>query len=135
MTTTTTRPEGYPETPNLDKMGEVKETSQTVGEFLEWLGEQGWQVAKYGPMTGEIPCPGEGFGGTCEGGTIKPGTHRERTCSECEGTGWVTTTREGWSTYSGGIEVMLGDYFGIDVKAAERERMAVLRWVREESSQ
>lgn len=29
--------EGYPSTPELDKMLAVKEKSQPIGEFLEWL--------------------------------------------------------------------------------------------------
>ena len=31
----------YPPTPTLDKMREVKDQSQAIGEFLEWLGSKG----------------------------------------------------------------------------------------------
>lgn len=31
------RPDNYPDTPNLDKMVEIQEKSQICGEFLEWI--------------------------------------------------------------------------------------------------
>jgi hypothetical protein len=31
------RPPDYPETPNLDKALKIQETSQGIGEFLDWL--------------------------------------------------------------------------------------------------
>lgn len=38
----TTRPPDYPPTPTLDRMLKVKEDSQKLGEFLDWLSEQGF---------------------------------------------------------------------------------------------
>lgn len=35
-------------TPELDKMLAVKEKSQSIGEFLEWLGEQSLLICEYG---------------------------------------------------------------------------------------
>jgi hypothetical protein len=34
-----------PETPEHDKLHEVRERSQAIGEFLEWLGERGVSLA------------------------------------------------------------------------------------------
>lgn len=34
-------------TPNLDKMLSVKPDSQTIGQFLEWIGEQGWEICEW----------------------------------------------------------------------------------------
>lgn len=126
MSTTPTAP-AYPATPNLDKMLKVKDESQPLGEFVEWLYEQGWQVAKYGPVTQTKGCPGPDWLSDCEGGTIRPGTHRERTCPTCKGTGEVEVTYDGWQPYSKRTEDLLGEYFEIDTEAASKERDAVYR--------
>lgn len=36
-----------PETPELDKVQEVRDRSQTIGEFLDWLPSQGIFLARY----------------------------------------------------------------------------------------
>lgn len=36
------------ETPTLDKMLSVKDESQKVGNFIEWLSAEGYVIAKYG---------------------------------------------------------------------------------------
>ena len=43
------KPEGYPETPMLDKMLEAREVLQTeaIGEFLEWCSTQGYMLGKH----------------------------------------------------------------------------------------
>lgn len=40
-------------TPELDKMKAAKETSQKIGEFIEWLGENGYHIC--------IECSGGGM--------------------------------------------------------------------------
>ena len=37
----------YPETPTLEKMKSVSEDSQKIGEFLDWLREEGISLCKY----------------------------------------------------------------------------------------
>ncbi len=37
----------YPATPVLDRMGEVKDESQVIGEFLDWLGDQKTVLAEW----------------------------------------------------------------------------------------
>lgn len=34
-----------PQTPTLDKVLRIAEQSQRIGEFLDWLGEQGYHIA------------------------------------------------------------------------------------------
>ena len=41
------RPEGYPETPELDKLRGVKDQSQTVGGFLEWVHDNHWKLVTF----------------------------------------------------------------------------------------
>lgn len=42
-----TSAKSQPETPELDKMHKVKEDSQKIGEFLEWLGSQGIELMQW----------------------------------------------------------------------------------------
>lgn len=37
----------YPPTPELDRMGEVHDHSQAIGEFLGWLGNQGIALCRF----------------------------------------------------------------------------------------
>lgn len=30
--------------PECDKMSEVRDESQSIGAFVEWVGEQGWEI-------------------------------------------------------------------------------------------
>ena len=47
------RPQGYPNTPELDKLLEVQDDSHTIGEFLNWLQQKHrMSVCEYG---GEDP--------------------------------------------------------------------------------
>lgn len=39
-------------TPTLDRMLSVKEESQKVGNFIEWLRAQGYELAQYGKERG-----------------------------------------------------------------------------------
>lgn len=38
------------ETPTLDRMLVIKDESQKVGNFIEWLAEKGYVIARYGSM-------------------------------------------------------------------------------------
>ena len=42
-----------PKTPELDRMLAVKEKSQTIGEFIEWLTNSSLMICEYGANT----CP------------------------------------------------------------------------------
>lgn len=92
-------------TPELDKMSSVKEHSQRIGAFLEWLSEKG--VC----FLGEIYCRNCGSSNIGE-------TRGEGFCRGCDsrnlGYRWLT------------IEQCLADYFEIDLKRVEVERRLIL---------
>lgn len=45
----------YPKTPELDKISEIQETSQKIGEFIDWLKEQGIVFAIEGQKEDLVP--------------------------------------------------------------------------------
>ena len=91
-------------TPELNKMQAVQDTSQAIGEFLEWLsGEHKLQLMKE-PVD------------KCE------------ECYECEDCGGVMMEYANFNT-----ERMLADFFDIDLAKCEQERSALLDAVREDN--
>lgn len=82
-----------PETPELDRMVERSKDghSQEIGEFIEWLGETGYEICRW-------------YGGEYE---------------------YVGRTPEAW----------LAEYFGIDLEKVEKERAAVLAFVRSKNEE
>lgn len=52
-----------PATPETDKLIAAAEGSQAIGEFLEWLGEQGTHLARYGGSGGDVLLPYHPRGG------------------------------------------------------------------------
>lgn len=83
---TASKPE-YPKTPALNKMQSVKDKSQLIGEFLDWLPHNNRAIGLF-----------DKHGAMCH-------DHQS-------------------------IESLLAEYFGIDLKACEKERRAVLEYVR-----
>lgn len=76
-----------PDTPNLDRMAAVRDQSQAIGEFLEWLQGRGYVICeKTSDLYPFFP-------------TLKS------------------------------IEELLADYFEVDLREAEREREALLRYI------
>jgi hypothetical protein len=76
-------------TPELDKMLAVKDQSNALGEFLEWMGSKGLWICRSATKEDDIT-----------EGTLLP-------------------------VYKS-TEVMLAEYFGIDLNKAEKEKRAVL---------
>lgn len=114
-------------TPMLDKMSQVRDSSQTIGEFVEWLGSQGIQLGNYGEHTyPDEPCDGEIMAGQCEDGRVRRGTHGERDCNVCNGQGRRDIVRTDFQSDGRSIEKLLADYFEIDLDAVEQERRAIL---------
>lgn len=78
-----------PETPECDKLAAIADQSQEIGEFLDWLGEQGIRLASYTqwdePVLVEI---------------------------------------------SDSFERLLARYFEIDLDKVDREKWALLKWLR-----
>lgn len=111
---------GYPATPELDRMLKIADKSQKIGEFIEWLGEQGYAICVQREFTYtytiDVPEPIPG----------RPHAHR-----------WVPREREGktqplWTPVGKPIPALLAAFFGLDQNAMERERMAVLDYVRKQ---
>jgi len=93
----------YPKTPELDKLAAIKGKSQIIGEFLVWLSdERGLHLGEYHEHTDEC----QTFGG----------------CGMRQGELYLA---------SPGIENLLAEYFGIDLKKVAEEKDAVLDWERE----
>lgn len=93
-------------TPETDKMLAVKDQSTAIGGFLEWLDEKGWWI--------------------CRSAT------QEDTRDDL---GESTGTREGdlLPVYKS-IEILLAEYFNIDLKQAEKEKKALLESLRKENA-
>lgn len=88
-------------TPEIDKMHAVKEQSQAIGEFLEWLQqEKAWELAAY--------------------------HQHEEACYDDEGdrTCGMRTSEPFIVNYS--IERLLAEYFEIDLKKVDDEKRAIL---------
>ena len=145
---TTTKPEGYPATPTLDKMSEVTDDSHTIGEFLDWLSSDAgghlfvarWEhqrecgnvERKGGWMTYDIARCRDGIMvATDEHPTEEEGFEIDE-CTACGGTGLVDRIEPVAVHNSESIEQLLARYFGIDLAAADRERNAVLAYVQEQ---
>ena len=88
-------------TPETDKMIAVKDKSQAIGEFIEWLGTEGMIIARYATKEDEWADEGEErvATGTYEGDLLP-----------------VLTS----------IEKILAQYFGVDLNKAEKEKRAIL---------
>ncbi len=89
------------EYPEHEKMKAVKVESQAIGGFIEWLGEQGLELAKFHKC-------GKGCNRDCrreENGTLE--SHRYN------------------------IQSILAQYFEIDLDKIEQEKRAMLATVRE----
>jgi hypothetical protein len=122
------------EFPELAKLSSVRTESQAIGEFIEWMGGQGWQFTKYEERTfGEELCLGDGWYG-CYGGyrtdVARMVGNKDKLCKRCKGTARVESkTTAHWSD-NRTIEQQVADYFDIDLKKVEAERRQLLEQVR-----
>lgn len=147
---TTTKPAGYPPTPELDKMLAITDKSQVIGEFLEWLfSEHNVRFMRWNSEEEPTPCTHhpksrheerkidvQRLKAELEGAAFDAPSEGHPVTCRCGGTGVITTYHEGWEdvrpSQSGGtIQAWLADYFEINLATIENERSAVLDWVRE----
>ena len=106
----TTSDDAYPE---HDKLRAVAPYSQKVGEFLDWLSEQGVALCRRHDHTED-----------CEPDEYAGGAYRERyTCGYLEGE-WVPDAE--------GTIDRLARFFEIDLQKIEDERRAMLDAIRAE---
>lgn len=87
------------DTPELDKMMEVRETSQAIGEFLDWLYNSGYRIAQWHDHWDN-------------------GLDFDDVEYEEQPAGWYPVPRR--------IEEWLAEYFEIDLDKVEKERRAIL---------
>lgn len=92
-----------PKTPQLARVQASKDKAQVIGEFLEWLEEQGLVVCRWEEWDEEVD-PGDGL--------KKWQAHRK---------GFVSSGKS--------IDTLLHEYFEIDAAAEEEERRALLAYV------
>lgn len=144
-----TKPEPPP-TPELDKMKAANaDGSQQIGAFLDWLLNARSPHVSFGQWAEEIevPCqrqPPEAqrmsddlldlfsdlTGKKVDHDRSRWAAHPRRCV--CEGTGYVKVPRvtEAFVPIHLRIQGILAEYYGINEDEAERERMAVLAYVR-----
>lgn len=101
-------------TPELDKLKKVQETSQRIGEFLDWLlSEKHYVIAEW--------------------------NHGDEDESD-----WIKTPREADADEQlqpvtlgsyGLIESLLADYYNIDLNKVENEKQAILTDFREKNKE
>ena len=90
--------------PECEKMKSVRDESQTIGEFLEWLfDEKGYRLGFYH-------------------------THDGETCNKHSDCGMVENYMNPVVGFS--IEYILAEYFKIDLKKVEEEKRAMLDAIR-----
>ena len=108
----------YPKTPELDKLADIQERSQEIGEFLEWLLQRGVVLAKAHKHTdacGEIDLDEEDS--IMKGISVLIG----RGCGLRDGQ---------LEPFYYVIEKLLAEYFRLDLDRIEMEKRAVLEYAR-----
>lgn len=115
----TTPDETYPE---CSRLLAVSDTSQEIGQFLEWLWHESG-VRFVADQTFTERCMREG----CDP------ADSAAWCSSCENTGKVNFTAE--VPFTPNINALLADYFDIDLDKVEDERRAMLEDIRNAQEQ
>ena len=117
--------------PTLDKILALRDKTQTVGEFLDWLQQQGYIICKYREDE-KVPC----F--HCEGTGYDPQLNSRGGRSVCGVCGWAFDAKgDGYITEISGyypayvsIDSLLHQFFDIDAAQEEKEKMMILEEIR-----
>ncbi len=120
-------------TPECDRMVAVAEESHKLGEFLDWLNEQGIHLAEWQRET-ECTWSSLREGLRCVMGMIRfdydmdDGAYPvEGVCKACDGTGVVDRLEPILVTRAESYNELLAHYFNIDLDKVEQERRAILK--------
>lgn len=121
--------------PECEKLHAVHETSNAIGDFLEWLGAQDIFLAE---RQLRVVCEWTSFqtvGGQfryrCdEGRIINYMGEDSGECENCDGEGSVEAEDPSLVLRMERIEDMLARYFEIDMAKVDRERRAMLEEIR-----
>ena len=122
----TTEPKSsYPE---HDKLNEIRDRSQSIGEFLEWIQEKGVSLASYhkhsdgcyvehGPVVDVDDCRWARLGDPLSGKCHHKPSQKMLDCGCSE---------QVLYSYSYGMERLLAEFFEIDPVKLEAEKRAIL---------
>lgn len=130
-----------PSTPEHNKFRPHQEEANDIGQFLEWLQEQGVHLMEYGDVAVDHPCTyqydDKGFFCCFDGQIYQTNfLHEEKrthigVCPRCNGEGWWQSTKQDYKPYGKTIQEIIALYFGIDKKAFDAETEAVFKVVQE----
>lgn len=113
--------------PEHEKLKVVQEKSQAVGEFIDWLrGVKHWQICEYHEAVLR-DCK------HCNGtGVFQPTFGEAQACWKCtEGKVHAELgDRDEYQPVRFQINNLLGEFFGIDAKKLEQEKVAMLDDIR-----
>lgn len=134
------------------KSAAVEQGSQEIGEFLDWMREQGLHICRWREdLTDTRTCSGlNRHGGVaglfepsnCDGGKVARHSvdaeggrvyYVGDECPRCDGAGYLEV--EAGSQFveeHGGIERLLADYFEVDLAKMDKEQAAMLAALRGE---
>ena len=135
---------GSVRTPELDRLRTVRDRSQTIGEFLEWLrSEKQVTMTRWTKgLTDTRVCrgvQGDTDRDNCDAGVVRHNitqivggavtfrAHKDALCPVCRGSGREEYEVEAQDVpWAPPIEVLLAEFFEIDLDKVERERRALL---------
>lgn len=113
--------------PEHDRLHAVVDQSQAIGEFLDWMLTEGWQIEKHEQVTAEERCPGSGPYECREGKRLNFYGNVLGICRYCGGTGKVEMTHTAVRPLDDATIVrLLASYFEIDQNKLEAEKRAML---------
>ena len=118
--------------PTLNRIHEVRNKSQAIGEFLEWLGEQGiilckWQE-RHQTVCFRCGAKTDRLRALFERGYSDP-EDPQILCKACLGDGYQVE-HSGFYPASTSINSLLHSFFDIDPVKEETERRAILEQIR-----
>ena len=117
----------YPKTPTLDKMIENKDESQSIGEFIDWLQSEKEITLCY-HEAGHYEYFDDKDGAQIKKmSKLEARLWRANNPEKCE---WI----EGYYPKRDNIEQLLADFFGVDLKKAEKEKRKVLEYTRNDKT-
>lgn len=123
--------------PEHEKLSAIKDQSQAIGEFLEWLqGSKSARLLTWHEADVEEPCTGDLMLGCNDGNkaaresgrVFSRGGVRVR-CDVCKGTGKVIRHEQGYVPV-GSTQDLLAEFFEIDQAKLEQEKCAMLDGLR-----
>lgn len=106
------------------KLAKIAKFSQSIGEFIEWLGTEGVQLMRWTETVDVEPCDGMLFT-ECRGAQ----------CDNCGGTKVTTVKRSGYAPHGVSIHDMLAKFFDIDQAKIESEKRHMLETLRQRNQE